>query len=78
MPYITSYERDGIRKGSIQTAQEYVIDVLATRLERVPNAIVDRIHQIEDLAILKTLHLQASMVDSIDAFQQFLENTLAE
>jgi len=78
MPYITTYERDGIRKGSIQTAQEYVIDVLATRLEQVPDAIVDRIHQIEDLALLKSLLLRASVVESIKAFQQFLDNILIE
>ena len=78
MPYLATFERRAMHKASIQTAQEYVIDLLTTRLGQVPDAIVDRIHQIEDLAILKTLHLQASMVESIEAFQQFLDDTLAE
>ncbi len=78
MPYLATFERRAMRKASLQTAREYVIDVLKIRLESVPDEINDRIHQIEDLVILKQLLLQASVVDSIEAFQQFLDNPLAE
>jgi len=78
MPYLATFERRAMHKASIQTAQENVIDVLVARLEQVHEELVEQSQQIEDLAILKSLLLQASVVESVEAFQQFLENTLAE
>ena len=74
MPYITTYERRGMQ----QQGKEDAIDVLRARFALVPDILVDRINQIEDLAILKQLLLKASVVESIETFQQFLDETLAE
>ncbi len=78
MPYITTYERRGIQQGLRQKGQEDLIDVLTARLELLPETIVDRINQIEDLAVLKQLLLRASVVESLEAFQQFLDEIVVE
>jgi hypothetical protein len=72
MPYITNIERMGIEKGILQKGRETVIDALEIRFENVPSALVDAINQIEDPAILKTLHRQAITLGSLSEFQSYL------
>lgn len=82
MPYITTYERrgmqQGLQQGLQQKAQEDILEVLEIRFETVPEILVERINQMNDLAILNTLHRQAVVVASVEAFQQFLDQMLAE
>ncbi len=81
MPYITSVERMGIEKGKLQgklegilqKGRETVIDALEIRFENVPSDLVDAINQIEDPAILKTLHRQAITLSSLSEFQSYLK-----
>ena len=78
MPYITTYERRGIQKGLIQKGQADVVQVLAARFESVPASIAECVSQIVDLSQLDALLTRASVVESIEVFQQFLDETLAQ
>ncbi|MCL1469580.1 hypothetical protein [Argonema antarcticum] len=76
MPYITSFERDGIQdgiqQGRLQTSRENVIDVLETRFLTLPDALRNRIFAIEDLAMLKRLLKRAITVTSVQEFEELL------
>lgn len=73
MPYITGIERRAIQRGSLQTARESVIEVLETRFEGVPQALRDRLNQIDDLARLKHLLKQAITIASVEELEQVME-----
>ena len=68
MPYITSVERIGIRKGR----QQMVMEELAERFGEVPSLISDAIHQIEDSDQLRALMHLAIQSGSLEEFQQSL------
>jgi hypothetical protein len=71
--YITSVERiarqEGISEGVIRKSQEVVIEVLELRFSELPSALVEKINQIEDPDLLKTLLREAITIDSLAAFQ---------
>lgn len=69
MPYITSWERDGILQGNLETSREAVIEVLETRFSQVPSELRDRLNNIQDIARLKQLHKLAITIGSIEEFQ---------
>ncbi len=73
MPYVTSVERLARQEGVLQQKREDVIEVLEVRFEELPNELIQKINQIEDLELLKTLHRQAITIGSLDDFQGLLE-----
>lgn len=77
MPYITTAERIGIKKGKhegeIKTLQSAVLDILDIRFGKVPSPIVSEIEKITDTKRLRTLHRQAVVVADVDAFQKLLK-----
>jgi hypothetical protein len=75
MPYITSVERIGMRRGILQNSREAVLEVLEVRFTAVPEAIATAVNAIEDVATLKLLHKQSIAIPSLEAFQQLLEET---
>jgi hypothetical protein len=68
MPYITGFEIDGM----VQAHRENIIEVLETRFETVPQGLSDRINEIDDLALLKSLHKRAITVASVEEFEQVI------
>ena len=78
MPYITSVERIGMRKGREeglqQGLQSGVLAVLEGQFGIVPVAISDDIGQIQDPDQLRTLLRQAIRSASLEEFQQALNN----
>ncbi len=78
MPYVTSVERIGIKKGIEQglqqgllsEAREAVIDILETRFGEVPGDLAAAIQRVEDVSLLKRLHKQAVAVRSMQEFAQ--------
>jgi hypothetical protein len=50
-------------------SQEVVIEVLELRFSELPSALVEKINQIEDPDLLKTLLREAITIDSLAAFQ---------
>jgi hypothetical protein len=77
MPYVTSVERLGIKKGIEQggllTLRAAILSVLDARFGKVPAAIASRVNGMDNLAKLKRLHKKAVLVPSLDAFQAILE-----
>ena len=70
MPYLTSFERDGM----IGATRSNVIEVLETRFETIDNDLVEQINQIEDLDRLKQLHKQAILIGSVVEFKDILNS----
>ncbi|ACK70835.1 conserved hypothetical protein [Gloeothece citriformis PCC 7424] len=68
MPYIVSFELDGMVKAS----RSNVIDVLETRFETIGEDLAAKINQIEDLERLRQLLKQAVLVGSVSDFEQLL------
>jgi hypothetical protein len=74
MQYVTSIERlareEGIIEGLIEKGREDVIDVLQIRFGELPNELVDKVNQIEDVTQLKMLLNRAVTTNSLSEFQQ--------
>jgi hypothetical protein len=73
MPYVTSVERVGIRRGAVRSSREAVIQVLETRFGEVPAALISAINAMDDQARLKRALKEAVLTQSPEAFQRLLE-----
>lgn len=86
MRYVTSIERlakaegieQGIEQGILQNARDSVIEVLETRFGEVPSSIVEVVNQIEESAVLKTLHKRAIAIPSVAEFEQLLQTIASQ
>ncbi|MEQ8754974.1 MAG: transposase [Coleofasciculus sp. G1-WW12-02] len=74
MPYITSVERIGIRKGQ----QGSIIRILEVRFENIPQELKELIGKIEDLEVLGTLLVQAVTTQSLEAFEAVANQYVTE
>jgi hypothetical protein len=66
--YITSVERIARQEGVIQNRKEVIMEVVEVRFSELPSALVEKINQIEDPDLLKTLLREAITIDSLVAF----------
>jgi hypothetical protein len=66
MPYVTSFERFAIAK----TQRDNIIEILETRFEAVSPELIEDLHKIYNIEILKRLFKQVITISSIEAFQQ--------
>ena len=74
MPTLADELREqGIQQGAIQSTREAVIDNLAVRFEAVPEPIIEAIHEINELALLKILHRKAIKVKSLEEFVEVIK-----
>jgi hypothetical protein len=81
MPYITSVERlarqegisQGIAEGIIQQRREDVIEVLEVKFGEIPTEVIQKINQIEDPSLLKTLLREAIALGSLEQFLGYLQ-----
>lgn len=64
MPYITSVERIGIRKGQ----QGAILRILEVRFENIPQKLREAIGKIDNIEVLETLLVQAVTTQSLEAF----------
>ncbi|NES19855.1 MAG: hypothetical protein F6K41_13215 [Symploca sp. SIO3E6] len=67
----------GIGQGTVQNARESVIEVLTIRFEVVPPETIEAVNQIEDASVLKQLHRQAIVINSMVDFQQLISQSRA-
>ena len=76
MPYVTSIERLGERRGrqegALLATREGVLEVLRARFANVPAAIAETLDRIEDIGLLRTLLRRAVIVQGLDEFAQAL------
>ncbi|MEQ9105048.1 MAG: hypothetical protein RIE53_10140 [Rhodothermales bacterium] len=85
MPYITTIERSGIRKGKelglkkgkelgrLEVAKESIVDALEVRFGSVTPELRTRIGQLTDVEACKALHKQAISAMTLGEFIQLLE-----
>jgi hypothetical protein len=73
MPVLSRIEVRAIDKGKLLNAREWVIKVLETRFEDVPEEIKKAINQLEDVTRLKQLLKQAITISSVADFQGLLD-----
>jgi hypothetical protein len=86
MTYVTEtvrlFKEDGIQQGIQQgiqkKAREDVVEVLTLRFSDPHPAIVERIHAIDDTALLKALLSQAVLAESLEKFRQFMDESLSQ
>ncbi|NEO27184.1 MAG: transposase [Kamptonema sp. SIO4C4] len=73
MPYVTNVERIGMEKGRqegrYEGIREAILEVLEVRFETVSDSLVETINGFQDDSLLRTLHRQALLVNSLEAFQ---------
>lgn len=62
----------GMQQGMLQYAREALLESLEVRFEVVPQSIVRRIDEIEELSLLKILHKKSVVVESLEQFKEFL------
>jgi len=72
MPYITTAERIGMRKGMLEEAREMVLEALEERFGIVPEDVEKRIRRIGDRDILKRLLRYAIRCGSLEEFEERL------
>jgi hypothetical protein len=72
MPYITSIERLGQKRGELREARLSVVEVLQARFATVAPSIVEALNRIEDIGVLRALLNRAVMVQRLDEFAQAL------
>jgi flagellar biosynthesis/type III secretory pathway protein FliH len=65
--------QEGIKQGSLQQAREAVIEVLRARFAPLPNSLLKKIQQIAQMAVLSQLLKKAAVVESLEAFEQQLQ-----
>jgi len=85
MPYVTSIERFGIKKGlkdgrkegiqlgTLRRSRKSVLDVLRVRFKRVPQPLSKMVQAFDDTNILTKLHQEAILVDSLESFKERIE-----
>lgn len=76
MRYVTSIERlakqEGREEGKVETARESIIEILEVRFGEIPNTIVAKINDINDVSVLKTILKQAIVIPSLDEFSELI------
>lgn len=70
MPYVTSVERLGIKKGVLQGASEILLKVIETRFRVVPEDLASSLKSIRAQETLEALVQEAVTCQSIDAFRK--------
>jgi hypothetical protein len=82
MPFITSVERIGIRKGLeqgvLEGRQSDIIRILEVRFENIQPKLRELIGKIEDINVLGNLLIQAVTIQSVEAFQSIASQYVTE
>ncbi len=86
MPYVTSIEQigiekgiqQGLQKGILQTARKSIIQVLGIRFGEIPQPLAAAIDKIDDASRLEMLHKKAITIESIEKFEQILNDLLLD
>ncbi len=77
MPYVTSFERTGIKKGLtkgiLQNSRKNVIEILSVRFKKIPKSLIKTIRSISDAALLSKLHKKAILAESVQSIERIIE-----
>ena len=70
--------QEGIQQGTVATAREYVLEVVAARFGEVPDSLRESVQRIDDPGLLRTLLRTAAAAESLEAFDSRLEALAGE
>ncbi|HAN74749.1 MAG TPA: hypothetical protein DCQ51_18960 [Planktothrix sp. UBA8407] len=80
MPLLTNIERRALARGkeigAKETSQQSIFDLLEIRFGTLPERLIQTLKQIDDMTVLKQLHLQTISVNSLEEFQQLIDSNL--
>jgi predicted transposase/invertase (TIGR01784 family) len=68
----------GLEQGRIQMLQEGILDLLDARFNTLPKDVVGQITAVTDLTLLRQIHRQAAMAESLADFSDVLSSILSE
>ena len=83
MRFLSRIEEEAIEEGiqqgiqqehqkTLQFGRENIIEILQMRFQEVPPELNEALNKINDVSVLKQVHRQALIVNSISEFQQLL------
>ncbi len=80
MRYVTSIERlakqEGVEQGKLENAREDIVEILKTRFGEVPEQIASLVNTMSDLPMLKRFFTSAITINSIEEFQQLIDENM--
>jgi hypothetical protein len=80
MPFLSTLEEmaleKGQEKGAKETRQQDIIDLLVKRFVTLPETLINAVKKVEDMALLKQLHLETIVVNSVEEFEQLIKDSL--
>lgn len=78
MPFLSTLEEmaleEGAKSGAKLTSQKHIINLLQKRFGELPETLIHKVNQIEDISLLEELHLETISVNSLAEFEQLIEN----
>jgi hypothetical protein len=76
MRLLSNIEQRALEKGAKEAHQQDILGLLENRFNTLPDTLVEKINQIEDLAQLKQLLLETIKVNSVAEFEQLVNDSL--
>ncbi|MGK7919253.1 MAG: transposase, partial [Trichodesmium sp.] len=74
MEFLSTIEEMAIEKTAKETYRENILDLLEKRFNSLPESLVKAVNQIDDLALLKQLHLETITVSSVSEFEDLIKD----
>jgi hypothetical protein len=71
---MTTLAERWMEQGVQQATHDYILEVLETRFDHVPEDIAYQVKQVNDVSLLKRLHRQALTIDSLGAFGDLMND----
>jgi len=57
--------------GMINASYKHIVEILNVRFKHVPESLIEKIEDSDDLSFLSKLHKEAILTESIEAFDRF-------
>jgi hypothetical protein len=81
MPFLSTIEEmaleEGAKSGAKLTNQKHIILALQSRFGEIPNSLIETINQIEDVSVLEGLFVPSITINSLEEFQQLVNDSLS-
>ncbi|MDJ0517121.1 MAG: hypothetical protein QNJ74_12995 [Trichodesmium sp. MO_231.B1] len=66
-------QKIGLERGAKETYRQNILDLLERRFNSLPETLVKAVNEIDDLALLKQLHLETITVISVSEFEELIQ-----
>jgi hypothetical protein len=77
MPFLSTIEEMALEEGAKLTNQKHIILALQSRFGEIPNSLIETINQIEDVSVLESLFVPSITINSLEEFQQLVDDSLS-